>query len=231
MIYFIPVVVASCISIFCLTTTTTIVHGFSIVQHTQYHEGIISQKLKGSVGSSPFILTTSETPTTPTTTTTTQPTTTTSLCATDDDDTMDETETSSSSYNDVAFGFILLVGYVVTDDIIFAGLFLGVSFVAVLGTQLDLIPGKTNAGQTTTPAYVAILTLLFNSVLPKQRLYELLQPSFLAPTGTSLPTSSPLLPEVDIRIVQALFLSSSIIYGFFMASSSSLPSNEKTNLK
>jgi len=229
MIYFIPVVVASCISIFCLTTTT-IIHGFSIVQHTQYHESIISQKLKGSVGSSPFILTTSETPTTPPTTTT-QPTTTTSLCATDDDDTMDEIETSSSSYNDVAFGFILLVGYVVTDDIIFAGLFLGVSFVAVLGTQLDLIPGKTNAGQTTTPAYVAILTLLFNSVLPKQRLYELLQPSFLAPTGTSLPTFSPVLPEVDNNIIQALFCSISIIYGFFMASSSSLPFNEKTNLK
>ena len=87
---------------------------------------------------------------------------------------MDETETSSSSYNDIAFGFILLVGYFVTDDIIFAGLFLGVSFVAVLGTQLDLIPGKTNAGQTTTPAYVAILTLLFNSMLPKECLYELL---------------------------------------------------------
>ena len=144
---------------------------------------------------------------------------------------MDETETSSSLYNAIAFGFILLVGYFVTDDIIFAGLFLGVSFVAVLGTQLDLIPGKTNAGQTTTPVYVAILTLLFNSMLPKERLYELLQPSFLVPTGTSLPTFSPLLSEVDIRIIQALFCSVSIIYDFFMVSLSSLSSDEKTNLK
>ena len=113
-----------------------------------------------------------------------------------------ETE-KAENYNDDAFGFVLLIGYVVTHDVIFAGTFVLLSALAAIATQNGKLPATKSV-----PAAVAGLTYIVNLIIPNERLYELLP--FIERPETSLP--------VDISLVQLGICSVSMLYGFVLSS-------------
>jgi hypothetical protein len=60
-----------------------------------------------------------------------------------DDDDDDKNEHSRGGYNDDCFGLIFLSGLAVTNDPIFAGTFLTLSFLAALATSLGKFPASS----------------------------------------------------------------------------------------
>ena len=109
----------------------------------------------------------------------------------------------TENYNDDAFGFILLIGYVVTHDVIFAATFVLLSALAAIATQKGKLPARKSV-----PAAVAGLTYIVNLIIPNERLYELLP--FIERPETSLP--------VDLSLVQLGLCSVSMLYGFVLSS-------------
>lgn len=108
-------------------------------------------------------------------------------------------QTNNKDYDDIAFGFIFLGGYITTQDIFFTGTFLLLSAVAAIATRNGKLPAKT-----TVPAAVAGLTLLVSQLLPKEQLYEVLP---------YIPKAEPSLP-IDTSLVQAGLCTVSMFYGF-----------------
>ncbi len=113
-----------------------------------------------------------------------------------------ETE-KSDNYNDDAFGFVLLIGYVVTHDVIFAGTFVLLSALAAIATQNGKLPATKSV-----PAAVAGLTYIVNLLIPNETLYELLP--FIERPETSLP--------VDLSLIELGICSVSMLYGFLLSS-------------
>jgi len=116
---------------------------------------------------------------------------------------------SDNEYNDDAFGFVFLGGFLITQDPIFAGIFLLLSAVAAIATRNGKLPA-TNA----VPAGVAGCTLIVNLMIPKDKLYELLP--IIEMGEPSLPLDSSLI-EIGICTV-------SMIYGLIL-----FPSNQEEN--
>lgn len=110
----------------------------------------------------------------------------------------------NTDYNDDAFGFVFLGGFVVTQDPLFAGTFLLLSAIAAIATRNGKFPA-TNA----VPAAVAGLTLIVSLLLPKDQLYQLL----------TIQRPEPSLP-VDACWIQVGFCTVSMLYGFLLSSSS-----------
>jgi len=113
-------------------------------------------------------------------------------------------ENTNDNYNDDAFGFVLLVGYVVTHDIIFAGTFVLLSAIAAIATRSGNLPATTSV-----PAAVAGLTYIVNLVLPSETLYELLP--FIERPDAALP--------LDVSLIELGICSVSILYGLVLSSS------------
>ena len=116
---------------------------------------------------------------------------------------------SNNDYNDDAFGFVFLVGYIATRDIIFTGTFLLLSSLAAIATRIGKLPA-TKA----VPAAVAGFTLIANLLIPKEKIYEILP--FIQGTEPALPYASSWL--------EMGFCAISMLYGFILSSSS----DEKT---
>mmetsp|Transcript_25187 Transcript_25187/g.59400 ORF Transcript_25187/g.59400 Transcript_25187/m.59400 type:complete len:194 (+) Transcript_25187:91-672(+) len=110
---------------------------------------------------------------------------------------------ANTDYNDDAFGFIFLGGFVVTQDPLFAGTFLLFSAIAAIATRNGKLPA-TNA----VPAAVAGFTLIVSLLLPKDQLYQLL----------TIQRPEPSLP-VDASWIQVGFCTVSMLYGFLLSSS------------
>ena len=115
---------------------------------------------------------------------------------------------NNNDYNDDAFGFVFLGGFIVTRDPFFAGTFLLLSTLAAIATRNGSLPA-TKA----VPAAVAGCTLIVALILPKEQLYELLQPFIEKTTESSL--SFP----VDSSWIQVGLCTVSMLYGFLLSSS------------
>ena len=89
----------------------------------------------------------------------------------------------NNDYNDDAFGFVLLIGYLVTQDAIFAGTFLVLSALAATATRSGSLPATS-----VVPSAVAGSTFVIDSILPSDKLYGLLP--FIERTEPSLPIES-----------------------------------------
>ena len=111
---------------------------------------------------------------------------------------------SNNYYNDDAFGFIFLGGYVVTHDSIFIATFLLISTIAAIATRNGSLPA-TKA----VPAVVAGCTLIVNLIIPKEKLYDIAP--FIQNTKPALP--------YDISWLEAGFCTVSMLYGFILSSS------------
>jgi hypothetical protein len=101
------------------------------------------------------------------------------------------------NYNDDAFGFIFLGGSAISQDAVFATVFLILSAVAALLTNLQVLPSTRRV-----PAAVAGCTLLaapIASTLLPQTLFGI----------SSVPLD-------NARIIQAVFCSVSMAYGLFL---------------
>ncbi len=116
----------------------------------------------------------------------------------------DSNAENTNDYNDDAFGFVLLVGYVVTHDIIFAGTFVLLSAIAAIATRNGKLPATNSV-----PAAVAGLTYIVNLILPSETLYELLP--FIERPDAALP--------LDVSLIELGICSVSILYGFVRSSS------------
>jgi hypothetical protein len=110
---------------------------------------------------------------------------------------------SDNEYNDDAFGFVFLGGFLITQDPIFAGIFL------LLSARNGKLPATNSV-----PAAVAGCTLIVNLIIPKDSMYELLP--FIEMGEPSLPLDSSLI-EIGICTV-------SMIYRLIL-----FPSNQKEN--
>lgn len=100
------------------------------------------------------------------------------------------------NYNDNAFGFVFLGGSAISQDAVFAAVFLILSAVAALLTNLQLLPSTRRV-----PAAVAGCTLLVAPIA-----------SALLPL-TLFGISA--VPVDNARIIQVFFCSVSMAYGFF----------------
>jgi len=107
-------------------------------------------------------------------------------------DSNNDQKTTSKNYNDDAFGFVFLGGFILTEDPFFAGTFLLFSTLATIGTQNGILPAK-NA----VPAAVAGLTLVVTLLTPKE-------PSQL--------------PNINTSLIEVGFCTVSMIYGFILSS-------------
>ncbi|KAL3799539.1 hypothetical protein HJC23_008666 [Cyclotella cryptica] len=101
-------------------------------------------------------------------------------------------------YNDDAFGFIFLGGSAISQDAVFATVFLILSAVAALLTNLQVLPSTKRV-----PAAVAGCTLLATPIAAA------VDPSTLFGVG-AVPV-----PVENARIIQFVFCSVSIAYGLF----------------
>lgn len=106
---------------------------------------------------------------------------------------------NSNDYNDIAFGFVFLGGYLATRDAIFAGTFLLLSAIASIATRNRKLPA-TKA----VPAAVAGCTFIVNLIIPSDKLYEILP--FIEKAEPSLP--------LDSSWIELGFCSVSMLYGF-----------------
>ena len=116
----------------------------------------------------------------------------------------DSNAKNTNNYNDDAFGFVLLVGYVVTHDVIFAVTFVVLSALAAIATRNGKLPASNSV-----PAAVAGFTYIVNFVIPNEKVYELLP--FIERPEASLPA--------DLSLVELGICSVSILYGLFVSSS------------
>lgn len=107
-------------------------------------------------------------------------------------------------YNDDAFGFVFLGGYLVTGDALFAVTFLLLSALAAIATRSGKLPATS-----IVPAAVAGCTYIVNFVIPSDKLYEIIP--VIEKAETLLPLDSSWL-ELGICSV-------SILYNFIQASS------------
>ena len=110
----------------------------------------------------------------------------------------------NNNYNDDAFGFVFLGGYIVTRDAVFAGTFLLLSALAAIATRNGKLPATNSV-----PAAVAGCTFIVNLITPNDELYQLF---------ASIERSEPFLP-VDVVWVKLGFCAVSMIYGFMTTSS------------
>ena len=117
----------------------------------------------------------------------------------------DNSVKNNNDYNDDAFGFVFLGGYILSRDAIFAGTFLILSALAAIATRNGKLP-TTKA----VPAAVAGCTFLFNLIIPNEKLYELLP--FIERAEPSLP--------LDSSWIELGFCTVSMVYGFILSSSS-----------
>lgn len=111
---------------------------------------------------------------------------------------------SNNNYNDDAFGFIFLGGYIVTQDTIFTGTFLLMSALAAIATRNGKLPATK-----VVPAAVAGCTLIVSSIVPKDKLYEILP---------FIQNAEPALPY-DSSWLEVGFCSVSMLYGFILSTS------------
>jgi hypothetical protein len=100
------------------------------------------------------------------------------------------------SYNDDAFGFIFLGSSAISQDAVFAAVFLSLSAVAALLTNLHVLPSTKRV-----PAAVAGCTLLAAPIAS----------AVVPPTLFGFSA----VPVENARIVQLVFCSVSIVYGLF----------------
>jgi hypothetical protein len=114
---------------------------------------------------------------------------------------------SDNEYNDDAFGFVFLGGFLITQDPIFAGIFLLLSAVAAIATRNGKLPATNSV-----PAGVAGCTLIVNLIIPKDKLYELLP---------IIEMGEPSLP-LDASLIEIGICTVSIIYGLIL-----FPSNQE----
>mmetsp|Transcript_17392 Transcript_17392/g.19479 ORF Transcript_17392/g.19479 Transcript_17392/m.19479 type:complete len:198 (+) Transcript_17392:47-640(+) len=103
-------------------------------------------------------------------------------------------KTKSKNYNDDAFGFVFLGGFILTEDPVFAGIFILFSTLATIGTQNGILPAK-NA----VPAAVAGLTLIVSLLTP-------------------IPKEPSQLPNIDTSLIEIGICTVSMLYGFILSS-------------
>jgi len=107
---------------------------------------------------------------------------------------INDQKTKSKNYNDDAFGFVFLGGFILTEDPVFAGIFILFSTLATIGTQNGILPAK-NA----VPAAVAGLTLIVSLLTP-------------------IPKEPSQLPNIDTSLIEIGICTVSMLYGFILSS-------------
>ena len=113
----------------------------------------------------------------------------------------------NNDYNDDAFGFVFLGGYVLTRDVFFSGTFLVLSAVAAIGTRAGRLPSTRAVPASVAGATLVVLSLLHPFYEP---LCDLL-PFVERPESSVLP--------LDPSTIQLGLCTVSMLYGFVLSSS------------
>ena len=108
--------------------------------------------------------------------------------------------TKENNYNDDAFGFIFLGGSAAAQDPVFGAIFLSLSVAAVIATKLEVLPVNKQV-----PAAVAGVTLLVTPLISLALPEEML--------GVDL------IPSDNGRLIELIFCTVSMMYGFVFSSS------------